>query len=988
MQTIMGQNNLVKCPQSFASSPQREKKRKEEARLKAKEEARWEKEARLKAAEEARMEEAARFKAAEEARKEEEARLKAAEAARKEEEARLKAAEEARREEEARLKAAEKAKKEDQARLLKAGLVDLLNRMIEASPSPPLATSLQLSELLKAWQCDVVPMPDDGDCGFYAVGLVEGCFDAEEVADVWNRTPRWVETHQHKTQRGLHQRMIALKQLVSNQQDLTNLWLESSHLGVLNSRTSLQTVWTIVSDGFESSQCTIEFCGGELFPIDVSQLKGLADALERMGLKLGVLKHSRIGPHFDLVTPQRDNWRYKVIVDAYTRLRQDKDAQRPTQQRQPNDPGAGNNNARPATGPASVLAGIPDVPRWWHEACQRCPAVCDLGFVQAQLACQTNEGERGNANRIVNRMHLAETFRVLGVDVSWTELCEATKTQGNASRDGFPRSFVHAKLKETYPELTCFDKLAFSWRAWNLGLETLGDEPLNRDDRLQTFVKNHNKLTSAEKSKLVSEFGAKPMGRREWAPSALPPRDGDDEDFRAALQLSLQDQDREKQESEQLFQRDLEEAVRRNNVSQCIQELHRLSEIPLQVLTDFLDDSKVATQTLPDVALQVATVFRPELLKLDISRSGMDLQTALACVGWGDLLNADGGGKKLQHCEASDGVRSDAASFVKAQQESFTDFIAKFCLKVSHVSNLQVLQSELENMSVPAEGSKHTDCLPKQLTFLVNFPRAYLDEWLNWWVAVETRFKEWLENHAPTEVPGATFANSRNPVWIRPVPVAGTALREIFIDLSNLLHGFEKAFQSNTDRCVQGKRMIEFFNAVSVGVPETLFSGKAQHRFWAGSWKNGSTAWGKWANDCVSYLTTQTEWTGTPNGSGREVSVDHQIVAQVYARIRDVVAFDDGTTIVLVSGDGNSQPGISSIIEAVTCAVEKGCFLEVWGWEDSLSMRYQTLKQQRPHQVSIFYVDGYFLRRGYDKDRIVHGSPAMQDRLRRRKCRG
>jgi hypothetical protein len=597
-------------------------------------------------------------------------------------------------------------------------------------------------------------------------------------------------------------------------------------------------------------------------------------------------------------------------------------------------------------------------------------------------------GDKANASRIVNRMHLAETFRVLGVDVSWTDLCANTTIQDRAvtraSKDVFPRLFVKAKLEETHPEVKYFDKLAFTWNLWNIGLETGtgSDDQLSRDVRLQNFMKRHRNLTQTEKAELVDKFAAKPMGRREWALSALPSCDGQDEDIRAAVQNSLEDQrlaEEQRRRQEQEFDNDLEKALKLSIASQCIQELHALLGVPLQDLNQFLVGFNVEKETLPDVALAVAKRFRPDLLPaLDIS--GLKNGTALASVSWGELKNANSRGNHLQHCAPPDGLRCAATNFVN-QKQSSTNFIAKFCLKVSYVPHLEVLRSELENVSVPVRGSKLTSCVLKQLTFLVDFPRDYVVEWLNWWVAVEKRFNEWLAEHAPDAVPDATFANYRNPVWIRPVPVAGTALREVFIDLSNLLHGLEPAFRSKTDRCNEAQRMINFFDAVSTGVPGTLCSGTAQHRFWAGSWKSTSNQWGKWANDCIRHLMKQREWRGTPVRTGPEEAVDDQISAQVTARTRDYVEFDDGKTIVLVSGDGNEDRQETSIIRAATFAVEQGWFLEVWGWENSLSTRYQLLKQKRPLQVSICYLDGYFLLSGPNKDRILHGSPETQKRL-------
>jgi hypothetical protein len=116
--------------------------------------------------------------------------------------------------------------------------------------------------------------------------------------------------------------------------------------------------------------------------------------------------------------------------------------------------------------------------------------------------------------------------------------------QDRASKDVFPRLFVKAKLEETHPEVKYFDKLAFTWNLWNIGLETGtgSDDQLSRDVRLQNFMRQHRNLTQTEKAELVDKFAAKPMGRREWASSALPPCDGQDEDIRAAVQNSLEDQ--------------------------------------------------------------------------------------------------------------------------------------------------------------------------------------------------------------------------------------------------------------------------------------------------------------------------------------------------------------------------------------------------------------------------------------------------------------
>ena len=86
---------------------------------------------------------------------------------------------------------------------------------------------------------------------------------------------------------------------------------------------------------------------------------------------------------------------------------------------------------------------------------------------------------------------------------------------------------------------------------------------------------------------------------------------------------------------------------------------------------------------------------------------------------------------------------------------------------------------------------------------------------------------------------------------------------------------------------------------------------------------------------------------------------------------------------MLVSGDGNNKHGDASIIAAVTSALEQGYFLEVWAWEKGLSTRYQILKHERPHQVSIFYLDGYFVQNGPVRDRVMNGSSGFQEKSQR-----
>jgi hypothetical protein len=64
-------------------------------------------------------------------------------------------------------------------------------------------------------------------------------------------------------------------------------------------------------------------------------------------------------------------------------------------------------------------------------------------------------------------------------------------------------------------------------------------------------------------------------------------------------------------------------------------------------------------------------------------------------------------------------------------------------------------------------------------------------------------------------------------------------------------------------------------------------------------------------------------------------------------------------TIVLVTGDGNTNEGHSDFVECVGFGVSNGWSVEIWSWKSVLSNRLKELAIKHENVVSLVFLDDY-----------------------------
>jgi hypothetical protein len=101
------------------------------------------------------------------------------------------------------------------------------------------------------------------------------------------------------------------------------------------------------------------------------------------------------------------------------------------------------------------------------------------------------------------------------------------------------------------------------------------------------------------------------------------------------------------------------------------------------------------------------------------------------------------------------------------------------------------------------------------------------------------------------------------------------------------------------------------------------------------------------------------------DAAAREQFVDDALVAQMQrALLRSKDENNSGKTLVLLSGDGNSNEGRASFSEVVKEALfDRGWRVEVWCWKASCSTTYRELQGMEGCNFSLFYLDACLKRR-------------------------
>eukprot|EP00697_Spironema_sp_BW2_P013861 gnl/Spiro4/4155_TR2077_c0_g1_i1.p1 gnl/Spiro4/4155_TR2077_c0_g1~~gnl/Spiro4/4155_TR2077_c0_g1_i1.p1 ORF type:complete len:294 (+),score=23.91 gnl/Spiro4/4155_TR2077_c0_g1_i1:139-1020(+) len=158
----------------------------------------------------------------------------------------------------------------------------------------------------------------------------------------------------------------------------------------------------------------------------------------------------------------------------------------------------------------------------------------------------------------------------------------------------------------------------------------------------------------------------------------------------------------------------------------------------------------------------------------------------------------------------------------------------------------------------------------------------------------------------------------------------------VFIDHSNIFYGAARA---------NGRRNPR---DISLSIPEivrVLEDGrKCKHRVVGGT-DRGASVWRQYQR--MGYDTC----VGDRNTSGREDFVDDMLHAQIQRALCDAL-LDSRTrdnkrrstnTLVMATGDGNSNSGRTNFVECAEMALEAGWDVEVWSWRRSLSRAYLSL---------------------------------------------
>lgn len=148
-------------------------------------------------------------------------------------------------------------------------------------------------------------------------------------------------------------------------------------------------------------------------------------------------------------------------------------------------------------------------------------------------------------------------------------------------------------------------------------------------------------------------------------------------------------------------------------------------------------------------------------------------------------------------------------------------------------------------------------------------------------------------------------------------PAATRTIRHIFVDNSNLFMGRPQRF----DR-------------MRINVPELtriLAKGADGMRFMAGSDDLGTRC--RWVEQWSGYTTR----IARKSADGTETMVDECIHAQVYECCFGNIADAVRTTVVLVTGDGNSNGGLSNFPSMIKQIKTHGFRFEVWAWRNSFS---------------------------------------------------
>lgn len=234
-----------------------------------------------------------------------------------------------------------------------------------------------------------------------------------------------------------------------------------------------------------------------------------------------------------------------------------------------------------------------------------------------------------------------------------------------------------------------------------------------------------------------------------------------------------------------------------------------------------------------------------------------------------------------------------------------------------------------------------TSTLMRSPAFLVETGNTFEYDAVARWVVIQGNRRDPLTNESfrnPQIVPNAQLRREIQR-WCEARAVqldaaAGEIERaHIFVDNTNV-HVAPEAIQSLI-RCVEAGRTVE-------------------ERVVVGSGNGGQKAvWQKWK--AAGYKVS------SDPRQGKEYFVDDALLAQL-TRTASLV-FNPRRTLVLLTGDGNTNNGRATFPESVEIALRNGWRVEVHSWQRSTSHVYRTFAEQYYTHFKLKFLDNIGLRR-------------------------
>jgi hypothetical protein len=216
-----------------------------------------------------------------------------------------------------------------------------------------------------------------------------------------------------------------------------------------------------------------------------------------------------------------------------------------------------------------------------------------------------------------------------------------------------------------------------------------------------------------------------------------------------------------------------------------------------------------------------------------------------------------------------------------------------------------------------------------------------------------------------------TFLQPSNPSTDAPVPtpVSPASPRYIYIDISNIMISCQYLADGTIDRRMRLAipKLCGLLEARQLPTPAAV---RARHVV-GSNMSSASPFWDKFKKEGYSVKVLARK------EGGGEVGVDETLHAQILTAIVTTPASRRETpTLVLVTGDGNSNEGYSSFTTCAKAALQHGWRLELWAWNRSLSNTLRRLHLEYPDRVAICLLDAHRSSILYQKKESVKHAPA------------